>query len=51
MRKSFKHVSKNSNTLVLTAVNPLYTPRTFVGEDCNNILIAEKLIEIKREYH
>lgn len=48
---TLKHVSKNSNTIVLTAANPLYPPRTFVGEECNNILIAGKLVEIKREYH
>ena len=49
--ETLKHVSKNSNTIVLTAANPLYPPRTFVGEECNNILIAGKLVEIKREYH
>ena len=48
---TLKHVSRGKNTIVLTASNPNYPPRTFVGEDCNNLRIAGKLVQIKREYN
>lgn len=48
---TLKHVSRDKNTIVLTASNPNYPPRTFVGEDCNNLRIAGKLVQIKREYN
>lgn len=47
---TLKHVTKNENSIVLSASNPAYAPRVFVGEEMQKIYIAGKLIEIKHKY-
>lgn len=47
---TLKHVTQNEDSIVLTASNPIYPPRVFTGTDMNKILIAGKLVQIKRNY-
>lgn len=47
---TLKHVTQNEDSIVLTASNPIYPPRVFTGSDMNKILIAGKLVQIKRNY-
>lgn len=47
---TLKHISRKHQSIVLTASNPSYPPRIFTEEDCNQINIIGKLVEIKRNY-
>lgn len=47
---TLKHVTKKDNSIVLTASNPSYQPRIFVGSDMNEIFIAGRLIQTKRTF-
>ncbi|MCY9806525.1 XRE family transcriptional regulator [Lentilactobacillus senioris] len=47
---TLKHVTKSKDSIVLTASNPVYQPRVFVGSQMNEILIAGRLVETKRKY-
>ena len=47
---TLKHVTKTSESIVLTASNSAYPPRVFVGEQMNDIYIAGKLVETKHKF-
>lgn len=47
---TLKHVTKNKDSIVLSASNPSYPPRVFVGDDMNDIYIAGTLVEIKHKF-
>lgn len=47
---TLKHVTKNKDSIVLTASNSKYQPRVFVGSDMNEIFIAGRLVQIKRNF-
>lgn len=47
---TLKHVTQSKDSIVLTASNPAYQPRIFVGDDMNEILVAGRLVETKRKY-
>lgn len=47
---TLKHVTKTKDSIILTASNPEYSPRLFMGKEMNKILIAGKLIQTKRKY-
>lgn len=47
---TLKHVTRTEDSIILTASNPAYTPRIFVGKEMNKILIAGKLLQTKRKY-
>lgn len=47
---TLKHVTQSKDSIVLTASNPAYQPRIFVGSDMNRILVAGRLVETKRKY-
>ncbi|UQS83518.1 helix-turn-helix domain-containing protein [Bombilactobacillus thymidiniphilus] len=48
---TLKHVTKNNDSIVLTASNPEYPPRIFSQSSDINIEIAGKLVEIKRKFN
>ncbi len=47
---TLKHITKKENSIVLTASNPIYPPRIFVGEEMDQIYVAGKLVETKHKY-
>lgn len=47
---TLKHVTKNKDSIVLTASNSSYQPRVFVGSDMNEIFIAGQLVQTKRNF-
>lgn len=47
---TLKHVDRSKDTIVLTASNPAYSPRVFIGKDMNKIVIAGKLVQTMRKY-
>lgn len=47
---TLKHITKSKDSIVLTASNPTYQPRVFIGSDMNQITIVGRLIETKRKY-
>ncbi|TLQ05438.1 helix-turn-helix domain-containing protein [Pediococcus stilesii] len=47
---TLKHVTKEPTSIVLTASNPKYQPRIFIGKDMNEIMIAGKLERTMRKY-
>lgn len=47
---TLKHVTKNKDSIVLTASNSKYQPRIFVGSDMNEIFIAGRLVQTKRNF-
>lgn len=48
---TLKHVNKEDNMITLSASNPNYPPRVFVGEKMNEVYIAGKLIETKHKFN
>lgn len=47
---TLKHITKSADTIVLTASNPAYEPRVFIGKEMNKIMIAGKLVQTMRKY-
>ena len=47
---TLKHITKSEDTIVLTASNPAYEPRVFIGKEMNKIMIAGKLVQTMRKY-
>lgn len=47
---TLKHITQTKDSIVLTASNPAYQPRVFVGDEMNEILVAGRLVETKRKY-
>lgn len=48
--ETLKHVTKKNNSIVLTASNSNYQPRIFVGSEINEIFIAGRLVQTKRNF-
>lgn len=47
---TLKHVYVNDNSITLHASNPNHPPRTFVGEECEEVRIVGVLKELKRKF-
>lgn len=47
---TLKHITRSADTIVLTASNPAYEPRVFIGKEMNKIMIAGKLVQTMRKY-
>jgi repressor LexA len=47
---TLKHIYKTNESITLQSSNPIYPPRTFVGEEMNSVRIAGIVVEMKRRF-
>lgn len=48
---TLKHIKKDETSIVLSASNPAYSPRVFIGNDMKEIYVAGKLVQTKRIFN